>query len=86
MPDLITPIVHRNGDTRETLTAQLSTAYRAVSAALEALQHGAPNPRNYYVVDGLFPQALAQHQARLNALIEVQQSLLAEYRTLDEEA
>lgn len=75
---VILPIIHLNGDRPETLVAELSTAYHALIAALAALQQCAPNARNYYPQDGLYVQACAQHQARVDAITAVRASLVAE--------
>ena len=40
---IITPIIHRNGDTRDTLLDQLKQAYSAVRDAMDALQSCAGN-------------------------------------------
>jgi hypothetical protein len=75
---VIVPIVHLNGDRFATLMDQLTAAYDAVCAAEKALQGAAPNARNYYPVDGLFEQAVAQHRARQAHLVALRKSLAAE--------
>lgn len=75
---VVLPIVHLNGDTKETLLHTIEAAYRAVKAAQVALAECAPNGRNYYPVDGLFPQALTQFQERMAHLQVVRQSLAEE--------
>lgn len=77
-PTVILPIVHMNGDTKKTLLHNLESAYQAVKAAEVALAACAPNGRNYYLVDGLFPQALTQFHERMVHLAAVRQSLVAE--------
>jgi hypothetical protein len=57
MPEIITPIIHLNGDRYETLIEQLEDAYEAVGLAMDALQRCAPNSRNSYPIPGRLPMA-----------------------------
>ena len=75
---VITPIIHLNGDRRETLLAQLTTAYRAVSDAMNWLSQCTPNGRNYYPEPGRLQLAEHQHHARMQHLQAVYKSLEAE--------
>jgi hypothetical protein len=84
-PAVVTPIIHMNGDRRETLLAQLEQAYRAVSHAMDALRQCAPNGRNYYPEPGRMQKAEAQHQARMEHLRAVYASLEAEAIQIDQE-
>ena len=79
---VITPIIHHNGDTRETLLTGLKEAYRAVRSAQNALRDCAPNARNYYPEPGRFEQAMEQHRGRVSALQTVIESLYDEARLI----
>ncbi len=82
---MITPTVHSNGDTYETLRDQYLSAYRALRAAADALRGIAPNARNYYVQgDGVFQAAVQQHQARVTALRSLIQDILAEFQAIEQ--
>ena len=61
---LVVPIVHNNGTSRDALIEQRCEFGRALIAANQALATMAPNGRDYYPVDGLFQQAMAQHHRR----------------------
>ena len=76
---IVTPIIHPNGDRRETLMARLEAAMDAVSAAMDTLRACAPNGRNFYPEAGRMTQADAQHRAR-------QAHLQAVYDSLEQEA
>ena len=78
MANIITPIIHLNGDRRETLLANLEAAYRAVYAAIDALQECSGNGRNFYPEPGRLERYQAQHEARWLHLRTVEQSLLDE--------
>lgn len=82
---IITPIIHLNGDRRETLVTNLEDAYRAVNAAIKALTWCAPNGRNYYPELGRMQKSEVQHQARMAHLKAVRDSLEAEVIQMDEE-
>jgi len=85
-PKVITPIIHRNGDRRETLLENIEHAYRAVRAAQDALRHCAPNGRNFYPEPGRMTLAEAQHRTRQEHLQAVLQSLSAEAEQIQDEA
>ena len=73
------PTIHPNGDTAETLTAQLCAVAKACRAALAALRNGAPNGRNYY--PQAYPALLAaqaQYAARCAHIQAVLDSVTAE--------
>ena len=76
--DLAVPIVHLNGDRRETLTDNLETAYHCVQTAMDAMRQCAPNGRNAYLVDGLMQRLEEQHRQRQEYLQAVADSLEAE--------
>ena len=79
---IIAPIIHLNGDRKDTLVARLETAYDAVRTAEKALQVCAGNARNFYPVSGLWEQYQRQHAERMNHLKAVAQSLCAEAEAL----
>lgn len=82
---VITPIIHLNGDRKETLVQNLKAAYAAVRNAQAVLQQCAPNGRNYYPEPGRFELALAQHTARQQALLEIRKSIEDEMFQIDKE-
>ncbi len=81
-----TPIIHLNGDRRETLLDNLEHAYTAVSAAQDALRPCAGNARNFYPEPGRFERYQAQHRERQEQLQAVLDSLTAEAEQIQEEA
>ncbi|HEY5865107.1 MAG TPA: hypothetical protein VI542_06075 [Candidatus Tectomicrobia bacterium] len=85
MSDIITPIIHPNGDSKETLLANLEHAYHAVREAMEALRDCSPNARNFYVQPGRMQKAEAQHRERQEHLQAVLTSLEAEAIQIDKE-
>jgi len=84
--EVITPIIHLNGDRRETLLENLENAYRAVDFALDKLRQCAPNGRNYYPAPGRMQLAEAQHRERMLHLQSVRDSLGSEAIKITEEA
>lgn len=72
------PLIHMNGTSRESLDDAIETAHRAITDAMDALKHCAPNGRDYYP---LGPQALTdainQHRNRQHQLDEVRRELEA---------
>jgi len=83
--EVVTPIIHMNGDRKDTLIRNLEDAYRAVRAAQLALRECAPNGRNYYPEPGRFERARAQYDARMAQLERVIESLDAEARKIEDE-
>jgi hypothetical protein len=77
---VIIPRIHMNGDRASVLIEQLKDAYTAVKHAKEALKRCTPNSRNYYVVNGLFPQAQKQHWGRMATLNNLEKELLEELK------
>jgi len=75
---IITPIIHMNGDRREVLMGCLEQAYDAVGIAMDALRQCAPNGRNFYPEPGRMQLAEAQHRERQEHLRAVYESLEAE--------
>ena len=85
MAEIIAPIIHLNGDRRETLMTQLEQAYTAVRAAMDALRQCAGNRRNFYPESGRWEAYRAQHHDRWQKLQAVRTSLLAEAKALQEQ-
>lgn len=83
--DIVTPVVHRNGDRKETLIKQLEVAYRAVHAAQLALRECAGNRRNFYVDEGRWEAYRIQHQERMAHLEALRLSLVAEVEQIEKE-
>lgn len=70
------PTVHLNGTSRDELKRQYLDAYRAVDAAIDAVQRACPNGRDYYVQPvGAFQTAQGEHQRRLERLEGVKREL-----------
>ena len=80
---LVLPIVHLNGDSKQTLVEQRCDALEALAAASGALGNMAPNGRNYYPVDGLMGKAVAQHQRRAKVLQDLYAEIEREVEGLD---
>ncbi len=81
---IVLPIIHTNGDTRETLLGNLSNFYYALREGDRALCQCGPNGRNFYPLPGLMEKAVEQHrrrQATLAALIaEIEAEAIARDR------
>jgi len=75
---VVVPIVHLNGDSAKTLIQNLETVYDALSVAYKALREVAPHQRNFYPQPGLYEDYMKQHRARLQALHDLQESLIRE--------
>jgi len=70
------PTIHLNGSNGETLFEEVSSAHEAIRTALEKLEAGAPNARDYYVQGNKeFEQARNQHCMRSNKLRDVMKEL-----------
>jgi len=63
------PTIHMNGTSAAVLLVHYREAMRNIREAAEALNHCAPNGRDYYPQgDGALAQAQAEHRARYAAL------------------
>lgn len=82
IPDVVVPIIHLNGSSREALIEQLREVAWAVQKAQEALAQAYPHQRDYYPKDGLYEQAKAQHEWRRKQLADLQASIEAETEQL----
>lgn len=81
---MVAPTVHLNGTPRERLAEGYEAAYRAVTAAIAALYACAPNGRDYYVQGpAAFGRADDEHRARIAALAQVRDDLLALYEAVE---
>jgi hypothetical protein len=84
MSELILPIVHLNGTSKDELIAQRRDAGATLRHALEALSEMAPNARDYYPTPGLFEKARAQSDRRIAAVRAVYKEIEEETIALDE--
>ena len=82
---IVTPIIHMNGDRKQTLMDNIENAYMAVREAMKKLRECAPNGRNYYLVPGRMQLAEAQHRERQENLNAVYKSLEAEAIAIQDE-
>ena len=80
MTSPIVPTVHVNGTSREALMAQRSDAIRALHVARKALAEAAPNARDF--PSGGYPEAVTQHEQRLDAITKVIRSIDAERQAI----
>jgi hypothetical protein len=83
--ELSTPFIHNNGDRGDVLLDRITTAYMAVSDAMDKLRHCTPNGRNAYPVDGLMQRLEAQHRQRQEYLQAVLDSLEGEANAVADE-
>lgn len=77
--EVVTPIIHGNGTSKESLLEALKVAYSAVRDAMDKLRECAPNGRDYYPEPGRMEKAVAQHRQR-------QEHLQAVYDSIGDEA
>ena len=69
---MIKPTIHLNGSSPDRLLDGYTNAVTALTDALEALVHGAPNGRDYYPQgDDAFRQAAREHASRVERLTSV---------------
>lgn len=83
--EVVAPIIHMNGSSKDRLIEALSNAYDKFSEAYDALRQCAPNGRDYYLEDGRFDKARDQHIRRLGAVAGVMESLDAEMTAIQEQ-
>jgi hypothetical protein len=83
--DIIVPIVHLNGTSREELVRVRVEAHRVLEDAYAALKRMAPNGRDYYPVPGLMDRAVEQHSHRLSVIGELIFALEKEVYELEKE-
>jgi hypothetical protein len=82
---VITPIIHMNGDRREVLLSRLEQAYEAVWLAMDALRQCGPNGSNFSPEPGRIQLAEAKHRERQERLQAVWLSLVVEAVEIDQE-
>lgn len=86
---LLVPTVHSNGTSRKALQDALRSAIYALDNALELLGETAPHGRDYYPQDGagvhgkVWLAAREQHDARLQAVAQVQRDLGEVYAAIE---
>lgn len=78
--DIITPLVHLNGSSAESLYNGYRAAWDALHAAVLATAVTAPNARDYYTqstqtVPDAFKQARVEHDRRMEALTSTLEQL-----------
>ena len=73
---MMVPTVHMNGTAASVLMEEAEEAVHRISHAIDAVRQMTVNGRDYYPqgIDAL-GQATREHEARLNALREVQREL-----------
>lgn len=82
--ELVIPIVHLNGTSRESLIDNLSEVYNALEDVRGKLKQAAPNGRDYYPDPGRMDLAVAQHRRRLSAIDALQNEIEAEMEAISE--
>ncbi len=90
---MIAPMIHLNGDTKQTLQTNLINASRAIGKAMDALRETLPHGRNYYMIltDGETPctytnayrQARSEYVARMESLRKVNDELLTIFGAIE---
>lgn len=79
---IVTPIVHLNGTSAETLTDNLIAVGHALRDAQRALDAATPNARDYYPEPGRYELAMTQHRWRVEQLAQVLASVTSEIDVL----
>jgi hypothetical protein len=76
--DVVAPIVHLNGTSRDALIDQLRDAYHALDTAIRAMRAATPHDRDYYISGDptAGQRARLHHSARVSALESVQDDLV----------
>lgn len=77
-PDLILPVVHLNGTSREALVEQRTDVARKLREALEAMCQACPNGRDYYPDPGRLQKAQVQHERRVGIVRGLLEEVMAE--------
>ncbi len=69
---MLTPVLHLNGSSAESLVTYYRQSIMALRAALEALGYAAPNARDFYILGSdAYYQAQNEHRAREQAVAKV---------------
>ena len=80
---IIVPLVHMNGDRKESLQGPIADAAYAIREALKALHATCPNARNYYVIsDQAFSKAMDQYITQLERLQVTYDELAAMFNAI----
>jgi len=75
---MMTPTIHMNGTSRNSLLDEIRDATHALSVAIEKLCAMRPNARDYYPQgQDAFAKAQEEHQSRITAVSAVRQELNA---------
>ena len=82
---VITPIVHLNGTSRESLIDGLLEVYNRLEGTREAWRRAAPNGRDYYLEPGRLEKAESQHRRRLEAIDHLQNDIEAEMNGISDQ-
>jgi hypothetical protein len=73
---IFAPSIHMNGSDADTLFESYAEAAASVRKALKAMEDASPNARDYYVQGAdAYGQAVKQHVARADKLLEVQKEI-----------
>lgn len=86
MNELITPIVHLNGTSADSLLEQREQVYCKLGEVLDALKQMAPNGRDYYPEPGRLEKAEVQHRRRMLAVQELHDEIEAEMTVISDAA
>ena len=74
---MMTPTIHMNGTSRNSLLDEIKDAKHALSVAIEKLCAMRPNARDYYPQGPeAFEKAQQEHQSRLNAVGAVVRAMI----------
>jgi hypothetical protein len=82
--EVVIPVVHLGGDTKQRLIEQLLAMSESIGRTLAVFAENQPNVRNYYPVGSLWGKAQAQHHQRRTMLIAVKESVDAELEKLSD--
>ena len=90
---MIAPMIHLNGDTKQTLQTNLINAHQAIAQAIKKLRETSPHGRNYYPIlmdneksctyTSAYYQARAEYVARMESLRKVNDELLTIYTAIE---
>lgn len=84
-PEVVCPIVHMNGTSKDALIGGLCLVREKLEEAYQALKEASPNGRDYYPVAGLMDKAVEQHMARMRAIDAIVDGLDAEIDAIDKQ-
>jgi hypothetical protein len=74
----VLPIIHLNGSGSRNLLEHRSKMLRHLNGAIDAFSEATPHGRDYYPVPGLLEKAMAQHERRLVALVQLRDEIEGE--------